>query len=374
MFPTLATAKNLDAEIVNEVSPETVAEPSSSYVGRSNDWQGFQSIAISFILHTLAFLALAFVAFTGLSPGPASLIMTLSDAGDQGEQLGEMTTTIEISAPEFGDFEQANQSQPLRGGDDKSDLTTQLSHAPALTTLLDTGDDSKSTAPSIGDTVSELALVSSRGDQEMESGSGGKSGQATFFGSTAYGNRFVYVIDASRSMEGYRWNRAMGELLKSIRELGDGTEFFVIAFHMTAIPVEPSRAITKQYLVKDKNSAIQVRRWLRELELGPETMPASALSIAMDFRPDAIFLLSDGELRDNTMFLLRQTNHNDLGVITPIHCVHLFSSDGKETLQMLAQENGGTFTAIGTKRKPTLKCALRDELALEKIEFGRYDS
>jgi hypothetical protein len=80
-------------------------------------------------------------------------------------------------------------------------------------------------------------------------------------------------------------------------------------------------------------------------------MPASAISIAMEFRPDAIFLLSDGELRDNTIFMLRQTNQNELGAITPIHCIHIFSSDGKETLQMLAQENGGTFTAIGTKRQ-----------------------
>jgi hypothetical protein len=76
-------------------------------------------------------------------------------------------------------------------------------------------------------------------------------------------------------------------------------------------------------------------------------MPASSLELAMAFQPDAIFLLSDGELRDNSLALLRLQNQKDGKPIIPINTIHLFSDDGKETLETLAKENGGSFTAVG---------------------------
>jgi hypothetical protein len=30
----------------------------------------------------------------------------------------------------------------------------------------------------------------------------------------------------------------------------------------------------------------------------------------------------------------------------PIHTIHLFSADGRRTLQQIAMENGGTFTPV----------------------------
>ena len=67
--------------------------------------------------------------------------------------------------------------------------------------------------------------------------------------------------------------------------------------------------------------------------------------------PDAIFMLSDGELQDNSLQMLRQINSidSDLRQI-PIHTVHLMSEFGRETLEIIAKENQGTFTPIeGTK-------------------------
>jgi len=196
-------------------------------------------------------------------------------------------------------------------------------------------------------TVAALASLSTNLESESAAAESGKPGEATFFGARAYGNRFVFIIDASTSMEGYRWNRALGELLKSIGRLAEGTEFFIIAFHFEPVPIDFSRAVTKSYLVKGNASVVQCRRWLRSLTLAPQTMPASSLELAIAFQPDAIFLLSDGELRDNSLALLRLENQKDGKPIIPINTIHLFSDDGKETLETLAKENGGSFTAVG---------------------------
>ena len=53
---------------------------------------------------------------------------------------------------------------------------------------------------------------------------------ANFFGSHAYGDRFVYVVDSSSSMTGMRWNAACNQLINSIEQLEAGQEFFVICF------------------------------------------------------------------------------------------------------------------------------------------------
>ena len=57
----------------------------------------------------------------------------------------------------------------------------------------------------------------------MLSGSGGgggiERGGATFFGTTVPGTRFVYVVDASRSMAGNRFRKAKHELVRSVSNL-----------------------------------------------------------------------------------------------------------------------------------------------------------
>lgn len=174
---------------------------------------------------------------------------------------------------------------------------------------------------------------------------------ASFFGAYAPGNRFVYVLDSSRSMEGDRWLYARSQLLDSIRALKPNQEFFVICFDLqTSFLFTSSPDLVKFYNNDDK-TIDRVRNWLRGRQLGRSTMPAQALTYALSYNPDAIFLLSDGELRDNSRFLLHKINSNTSSTRQiPIHTIHLFSAEGRETLQMIARENAGTFTPIETKR------------------------
>ena len=71
----------------------------------------------------------------------------------------------------------------------------------------------------------------------------------------------------------------------------------------------------------------------------------------MRLQPDAIFLLSDGEILDSTLQDLRVWNRkrNDDGeakAVVPIHTVLLHSQIGYAALEAIANENGGTFTPV----------------------------
>lgn len=302
------------------------------------------SFLISFIVHTSVLIVLALIVIQGLPVSESIFSLQASIQPRNDELNGSRLMSVDISestlaseAEEVLTGERESQENPNKFGSIPASLQR---YEPKL-------ENADETSLRMQQTVAALASLSSKLESESAEAESGKAGEATFFGARAYGTRFVFIIDASTSMEGYRWNRALGELLKSIGRLAEGTEFFIIAFHFEPVPIDFSRAATRSYLVKGNSSVVQCRRWLRALTLAPQTMPASSLELAMAFQPDAIFLLSDGELRDNSLALLRLKNQKDGKPIIPINTIHLFSDDGKETLETLAKENGGSFTAVG---------------------------
>jgi hypothetical protein len=77
--------------------------------------------------------------------------------------------------------------------------------------------------------------------------------------------------------------------------------------------------------------------------------------MALDLKPDAILLLSDGEIMDNSIQQLRQYNR-EVGsngkekVKIPIHTFLLHSLVGYQTLETIANENDGVFTPVAMNR------------------------
>lgn len=173
---------------------------------------------------------------------------------------------------------------------------------------------------------------------------------ASFFGSRAYGDRFVYVMDSSSSMTGPRWTAACTQLLNSIEQLEPMQEFFVICFdyQTTFLFNLPPQRI--KFVAKTDKSSKAVRNWLASRTLGNATMPAEALQVALSLNPDAIFLLSDGEIRDNSLLMLQMLN--GAGATSrqiPIHTISLYSREGWWALQKIAADNGGTFTPVQSR-------------------------
>lgn len=189
------------------------------------------------------------------------------------------------------------------------------------------------------------------GDAEREDGVQAGEG-AEFFGVAAGGRRFVFVVDSSRSMSGRRWVLACQELLKTVKSLNEDQSFYVIFFDQGANPMF-TKDVQQDLLPATDANIVKLRRWISSISFGSDTRPALAMRLALALKPDAVFLLSDGEFRDQTRPMLRVVNRAsgdadaaDDSFVAPIHAIGFHSRAAGISLQPLAAENGGVYRFV----------------------------
>jgi hypothetical protein len=181
-------------------------------------------------------------------------------------------------------------------------------------------------------------------------------GGAEFFGVHAAGTRFVFVVDSSRSMRGRKWATACRELLDSVARLNGQQSFYVIFFDVDTHPMFDRRKPERQLIPVTTSNQKRLKRWLPSIKLGVDTRPLEAMRLALRFKPDAIFLLSDGEFADPTRnFLLlenvREADDGSLEPQVPVHTVGFHSFAAQAVLRPIAIENGGVYRFVpGRKR------------------------
>src|SRR5262245_32759056 len=159
--------------------------------------------------------------------------------------------------------------------------------------------------------------------------------QASFFGIRAQGQVFIYVVDCSGSMiDEDRLVRAKSELRRSVLELRPPQRFKVLFYNDQVLPMPGDLPLSADLRSKD-----QMNRWLRLIEPDGKTDPRSAMSLALSLRPDAIFLLSDGEFPDGTVEAIARKNPRKI----PIHCVDLSGGAGGDHLARIARQSGGQY-------------------------------
>lgn len=161
--------------------------------------------------------------------------------------------------------------------------------------------------------------------------------QSSFFGIRAKGQLFVYVVDCSGSMiDEDRLARAKEEVRRSVLRLQEPQRFKVIFYNDQ--PVAMPGDLPKS---ADLNSKNQLLAWLRLIEPDGETDPKGAMGLALALRPDAVFLLSDGEYPDGTVEAIAKKNPRKV----PIHCVDLSGGLAGTQLQRIAAESGGQYAS-----------------------------
>ncbi len=281
----------------------------------------------SLIVHVVLLLVLACIAYHAGKKSDGLLLV--AEQGESYDTRLDLVQSFEMSAPSQNDLEPVLEVDPV-----EATLDVELDESFDQPNSQLTGLAASLASLTMGDVASSL-----------DAGGGGRG--ASFFGTYAEGNRFIYVLDSSRSMTGDRWVYACNQLIDSLKALKEGQEFFVICFDFETnflFNLTPSQLT---YFSADDSTITRVRRWLRARKLGSDTRPANALRVALEFNPDAIFLLSDGELQDNTLGMLRRINGPySVSRQIPIHSIHLFSPVGRYSLERIAMENQGTFTHI----------------------------
>jgi hypothetical protein len=300
----------------------------------------------STVVHTLALLGMAFVLVTARGNGSHNSKRVSMDVSATGESVSEMEGTLDEFSLDAAPLAESN----LPSVETDSLLSNMLegagtaSLAGSLPTGLASGDGMSGTTDGTGG----MGVGDSKGTYANS------KLLASFFGAQAYGNRFVFVIDSSGSMRGARWEALQKELIRAIKSLSPDQEFFVISFDSMAHPMFGKAPPAGTFLKPTSKNVQRVQNWIRSIVHGRQTFPASSVGIAMALKPDAIFLLSDGEINDSTVTDLRVWNRtvDEQGyakATIPIHTVLLHSDAGYATLEAIANENAGTFTPVAPR-------------------------
>jgi hypothetical protein len=319
---------------------------------------GFESLnalLLSLCIHLAIMLSLAFFLIGGDGRQRGGIELWAESSSAQEDQrldvLEISSTSIEV-APESVEEEATKSITELNSDRKVKDVTRDALN---LAAILATSSQERS-----DDVAQGLAAAGTASEGESEN-NGAPSGGANrasdgngayFFGTYASGQRFVFIIDSSRSMlEGRRWATARRELVRALQSLSPDQEFFVIGFDSTAKPMFGQFPPTAKFLHPTESNIDRLNRWVGTILHGGSTLPASSIGIALRMKPDAIFLLSDGEIQDTTIQDLRVYNRrmNSKGTpeaIIPIHTVLLHSMAGLMTLQTIADENDGVFTPV----------------------------
>jgi hypothetical protein len=129
-------------------------------------------------------------------------------------------------------------------------------------------------------------------------GRGGSLGSAEFFGAKSQGDRFVFIVDDSSSMKEGRLEAAVAELARSVEAMNRRQSFYVIFVSDKTYPMFYPQKAPDLLLATPENKKL-LTQWLGKVRLasGKNRELITAMDLAATLRPDAVFLLWDGDLR-----------------------------------------------------------------------------
>ena len=186
---------------------------------------------------------------------------------------------------------------------------------------------------------------------------GGSELRANFLGSGGNARRIAFVIDASGSLID-NFPFVIRELQRSITELS-GRQYFTVIFYQgdRVIEVPPNGINDKRATAAMKQ---QVNQWLspNRYNVAPSgtTNPVKALRLALSYKPQLIFLLSDaitgqGQYEIDQRRLLDEIERlNRAG--TKINTLQFLQEDPlvkqglRGTMELIAEQSGGVYKYV----------------------------
>jgi hypothetical protein len=169
----------------------------------------------------------------------------------------------------------------------------------------------------------------------------------SMFGVEAQGRKFVYVFDRSGSM-GEPANRplaaAKAELIRSLDRLQSVHQFHLIFYNTEPSVFNPTGVRGRLVFGTDENKEA-ARRFIESIPADGGTNHYDPLLVAVRLRPDVIFLLTDGEQKDDLsgddLAHIRRVNDG----IAQIQVIQFASTPySSNSLKRLAEENRGQHT------------------------------
>ncbi len=195
-------------------------------------------------------------------------------------------------------------------------------------------------------------------------GANGGRGQASFFGTQASGDRFVYVLDVSGSMNkgnGRRLRRAVSELLRSIDQLREDQMFYVLLFASSTRQMFDDRTLVPMMLPATEENKARVHEWLAQVQASGATHPERALHVGLNLSPSAVFFLSDGKFNRplaadffggealDAKTVIERSNPGNI----PVHAIAFEDPSSRQNMNEISIMTGGEFRYIRSGDRAT---------------------
>lgn len=247
---------------------------------------------------------------------------------------GEMAELLASFDQSNNELEQLNQSN--RGAEQRlsrqrtvlKDLKTQLAEVPAVVPV----------------PVEEII-------EEAEPEAVTPSVEFSILGLATNAKSFVIVIDMSGSMMAYS-ELMLESVLDILKPLNDTNRLAIVGYQGEPSPVlwnYPDRSTLMQATPENIRQAREFVIGLSRRFAG-STPTHAAIQAAMEYKADAIILMSDGQPDNNPAFIIQDITARNRFEHTEIHTVAIGDYTQNRTLvmflQTLAQQNGGDFVGV----------------------------
>ena len=161
------------------------------------------------------------------------------------------------------------------------------------------------------------------------------------FGIPGTGSRFVYLIDRSKSMEGYNFRpmlAARQELWKSVTSLNESNQFQIIFYNNE---VDIFRRKLSLHAASEANKDAS-KQYIESIRPDGGTDHLAALKTAFKLSPDVIFFLTDAEggFTADEIFELSRRNYSR-AIINTVEFGERRSND--RSLEAIARNSGGKY-------------------------------
>jgi hypothetical protein len=187
----------------------------------------------------------------------------------------------------------------------------------------------------------EAGLGDGLGDRDHAGG--GPVGSLWGVGAGQQARSIVYVMDRSGSMSD-TIGLLQRELLRAIGRLEPDQSFNVIWFNEGRATLW-SRRMMKATIDNKREAFDQVKT----IQASGQTEPMDAVGRALGFKPDVMFLLSDGdfgEYNETVIRLFERKNKRQRTIVNTILFIFDTGGDGGRTLRRIAEMNRGTYKHV----------------------------
>lgn len=216
---------------------------------------------------------------------------------------------------------------------------------PALENIIGAGQN-RSTALEIGEQIGPIHGTNVSGGSLAEN----SNATVSVFGLEGTGNKFAFVFDRSASMselDGRPIRAAKAELIRSLDSLKSTHQLVIIFYNnQTKIHPDSKQGVNLVYATDiNKESAVQ---FIESITPAGGTDHEGGIIAASKTKPDVIFLLTDGELKDDLKGgQLERISRSAAGM--QINVVQFGigpEPPGRNYLKTLSQRNAGLYRYI----------------------------